>query len=97
MTFPRRAGLVLSALAVLAAGLAAARFALDAEVVIDRDAEWREVCLGCRRAGGTGDALAVARLALVHLHGLSGRPGTLELTLSAPGSPVPLAVARTAD
>ena len=97
MTVSRRVGLVLSGLAVVVAGLAAARVALDAKVVIDRDAEWREACLGCRRAGGTGDALAVARLALVHLHGLSGRPGSLELLLSAPGTPVPLAVARGAD
>src|SRR6185369_2376706 len=97
MTVSRRVGLVLSGLAVVVAGLVAARVALDAKVVIDRDAEWREACLGCRRAGGTGDALAVARLALVHLHGLSGRPGSLELLLSAPGTPVPLAVARGAD
>ena len=79
------------------AGLVAARVALDAKVVIDRDADWREVCLGCRRSGGSGDALAVSRLALVHLHGLSGRAGTLELTLSAPGSPVALDVARSPD
>jgi hypothetical protein len=90
-------GLILASLAVVLAGLAAARGPLDAKVVIDRDAEWREVCLGCRRAGGTGDALAAARLSLVHLHGLSGRAGTLELTLSAPASPVALAVARSPD
>lgn len=97
MTVPRGPGLLLASLAIVLAGLAAARVALDPKVVIDRDAEWREVCLGCRRAGGTGEALAVARLALVHFHGLSGRPGTIELTLSAPGSPVPLAVAPSPD
>ena len=97
MTLPRGASLLLASLAVVLAGLAAARVALDPKVVIDRDAEWREVCLGCRRAGGTGDALAVSRLALVHLHGLSGRAATLELTLSAPGSPVALDVARSPD
>ena len=97
MTLPRGASLLLASLAVVLAGLAAARVALDPKVVIDRDAEWREVCLGCRRDGGSGDALAVSRLALVHLHGLSGRAATLELTLSAPGSPVALDVARSLD
>ena len=33
----------------------------------------------------------------MHLHGLSGRAATLELTLSAPGSPVALDVARSPD
>jgi len=94
---PRGAPLLLASLAVVAAGLIAAGVALDPKVVIDRDADWRGVCLGCRRAGGSGDALAVSRLALVHLHGLSGRPATLELTLSAPGSPVALDVARSPD
>jgi len=93
----RGAGLLLASLAVVLAGVAAARTALDGRVVIDRDAEWRDVCLGCRRAGGTGQTLAVARLALVHFHGLSGRPGAIELSLSAPGATVPLAVARTPD
>ncbi|HEV7501530.1 MAG TPA: hypothetical protein VGQ33_16055, partial [Vicinamibacteria bacterium] len=97
MKLPRGAFLLLASLAVVVAGLTAARVALDPRVVIDRDAEWREVCLGCRRAGGSADALAVSRLALVHLHGLSGRPGTLELTLSAPGSSVALDVARSPD
>jgi hypothetical protein len=93
----RRVDLILASLVVVLAGLAAAREPLDARVVVDRDAEWREVCLGCRRAGGTGDALAAARLTLVHFHGLSGRSGTVELTLSAPASPVALAVARSPD
>src|SRR5258707_4662037 len=91
------AGLLLASHFVMLAGVAAARMALDAKVVTDRDAEWREVCLGCRRAGGTADALAVSRLALIHFHGLSGREGTLDLTLSAPASPVALAVARSPD
>src|SRR5258708_27325273 len=97
MTLPRGAGLLLASLAVTLAGLAAALVAMAPKVVIDRDADWREVGLGCRRAGGCGDALAVSRLALVHLHGLSGRAATLELTLSAPGSPVALDVARSPD
>jgi hypothetical protein len=97
MTLPRSAGLLLASVAIVLAGSAAALVALDPKVVIDRDADWREVCLGCRRAGGSGEALAVSRLALVHLHGLSGRPATLELTLSAPGSPVALDVARSPD
>src|SRR5258708_20162896 len=75
----------------------AALMGLGAKVVIDRDSEWREVCLGCRRAGGTADALAVSRLALVHLHGLSGREATLDLMLSAPAPPVALAVARSPE
>ena len=97
VSFPRRVGLLLASLVVTLAGLAAARVALDRKVVIDRNAEWREVCLGCRRAGGTADALAVSRLALIHLHGLSGREATLDLMLSAPASPVALAVARSPD
>jgi len=97
MKLPRGAFLLPASLAVVVAGLLAAGVALDPKVVIDRDADWREVCLGCRRAGGSGDALAVSRLALVHLHGLSGRAAMLELTLSAPGSPVALDVARSPD
>jgi hypothetical protein len=93
----RRVDLILASLVVVLAGFAAARGPLDTRVVIDRDAEWREVCLGCRRAGGTGEALAAARLSLIHFHGLSGRSGTILLTLSAPASPVALAVARSPD
>src|SRR5713101_8272752 len=90
-------GLLVASLVVMLVGLAAARMALDPKVVIDRDADWRDVCLGCRRAGGTADALAVSRLALVHLHGPSGREATLDLVLSAPASPVALAVARSPE
>jgi len=93
----RRIALVLSSLVIVLAGLAAALGPLDARVVIDRGAEWREVCLGCRRAGGTSDALAVSRLALLHLHGLTGQPGRIELLLSAPASPVPVDVAPSPE
>ena len=75
----RRAGLIAAAAVVVLAGLAAALGPLDRRIVIDRGAEWREVCLGCRRAGGTADALAVPRLALVHFHG-RGRCGRGALT-----------------
>ena len=93
----RRARLAAAAVVVVLAGAAAALGPLDNRIVIDRGAEWREVCLGCRRAGGTADALAAARLALVHFHGLTGRAGTLDLEVSAPGSPVTLALARSPE
>jgi hypothetical protein len=93
----RRAGLAAAAVVVVLAAALAALGPLGPGIVIDRDAEWREVCLGCRRSGGMGRAMAVPRLALVHFHGLAGRAGALELTVSAPSSPVALDVTRLPD
>jgi hypothetical protein len=89
-----RAGLAAAAVVVVLAGAFAALGPLGPEVVIDRDAEWREVCLGCRRPGGGNRALALPGLALLHFHGLAGRAGEMELTVSAPSLPAVLEVAR---
>lgn len=88
-------GRLLAALLLVAVGASIALGPLSPTVVVDGTGDWRQVCLGCRRGGGAGDALVVAREALVHLHGLDGRQQSLELSLSARQQSVELDVAAS--
>ncbi|MGE0453473.1 MAG: hypothetical protein AB7O37_00135 [Vicinamibacteria bacterium] len=92
-----RATLALSLVVVVAAGAAAALGPLAPSLTIDREGDWRRACLGCRRDGGTDTALAVARRALVHVHGLDGRAGGVDLLLSARAEAVEVEVAAGPD
>ncbi len=88
---------VLSGLLMLGAGAAVALGPLSPAVVVDRTGDWRQLCVGCRRAGADSDALSLPPKALVHLHGLDGRQQGVELRLQARQAPVKLEVARSLD
>jgi len=93
----RRVPLALSVVAVVAAGVAAALGPLAPTLTIDREGDWRRACVGCRRDGGTETTLAVSRRALVHVHGLDGRAGDVDLWLSARAEAVEVEIAQGLD
>ena len=70
-----------SRLAMALAGLAAAAFLAWPGFSIDRNGEWRKVLAGFQLQKETGDFIGATR-ALVHLHGLDGRPGRVRFTLT---------------
>jgi hypothetical protein len=87
----------LAGLALFATGAAVALGPLSPTLVVDKSGDWRQVCPGCRRSGGTREGLAMPRESLVHLHELDGRQRALELWLSAREAPVTVDVAPAPD
>lgn len=69
-------------LALLLAGLAAAVFVGWPGFSIDRNGSWRTVLAGFQLQRETGDFIG-ATSALIHFHGLDGRPGRVRFVLTA--------------